>query len=167
QHKHIITAADISGLIEVTNSRISNLTCTLRKLGEIDDNLSINIQTDVNRIKSLPDVSDSFRQDLIQNVQQCEALAKCLPLENSHNVVPPSAIKRILAYLECEKKKRLIACMKEDLKHRISDIDISPIKELHPHETDDQTIERAVFVLYAAEPDSFELKSYFQRFLLL
>ncbi|CAL4060181.1 unnamed protein product, partial [Meganyctiphanes norvegica] len=157
-HEPIITAADVSGLIEVTKARVSNLTCTLRKLGEIDDYLNINIQTDVNRILALPYISYSLRHDLIQGVQQCDALTKCLPLEYSDSVVPPPAIKRILAYLKCEKKNRLISCMKEDLKRHIYDIDISPIKELHPHETDDQTIERALFVLYGAETDSFELK---------
>ncbi|CAL4060182.1 unnamed protein product [Meganyctiphanes norvegica] len=157
-HEPIITAADVSGLIEITKARVSNLTCTLRKLGKVDDYYNINIQHSVEAVLAQPHLSYSLKHDLIQGFQQCEAFTKCLPLEYSDSVVPPPAIKRILAYLKCEKKNRLISCMKEDLKRHIYDIDISPIKELHPHETDDQTIERALFVLYGAETDSFELK---------
>ncbi|CAL4065405.1 unnamed protein product, partial [Meganyctiphanes norvegica] len=153
-HKHqkpLLTAGEVYSLVEVTKAKVSNLTCTLKKLHKIDDYLNINILPTVERVQATPYISYSLKHDLVQGLTQCEALTKCLPLEYSDEVVPPPAIKRILVFLQCEKKHRLISCMKEDLKRHIYDIDVSPIKHLYPYDTDDETIERMLFVLYGAE----------------
>merc|ERR1739838_1135566 len=159
-HKHhepLLTADDVYGLIEVAKAKVSNLTCTLKKLHKIDEYLNINIHPSVQHIQATPYISHSLKHDLIQGLQQCEHLTKCLPLEYSDEVAPPAVIKRVLVFLQCEKKHRLISCMKEDLKRHIYDVDVTPIKHLHPHETDDETIERLLFVLYGAETNTFDL----------
>jgi len=156
-HEPLISADDLSGLIEITKAKVSNLTCTLKKLGAVDDYLNLNPQFAINEVAALPHISYTLKHDLIQGIQLCEATVKCAPLEYSSTIVPPPAIKRILGYLQCEKKHRLIACMKEDLKRHIYDIDLSPIKDLFPDETADQIAQRALFVLYGAETNSFDL----------
>jgi len=156
-YEPLLNADDVYAMIDVTKARVSNLTCTLRKLGMVDDYLNINIQPKVEHILSAPHLSYGLKHDLVQGLQQCDALTKCLPLEYSDSVAPPASIKRILAFKQCWKKARLISCMKEDIKRHIHHIDVSPIKKLHPHETDDQTIERMLFVLYGAETNSFDL----------
>jgi len=155
--KPLLTADDVYALVDVTKAKVSNLTCTLKKLGMVDEYLNINIQHKIAHILSAHHLSYELKHDLVKGLQQCEAMAKCLPLEYSDDVVPPPAIKRIVTFLECNKKARLISCMKEDIKRHHHHVDATPIKELFPHETEDQITERLLFVLYGAQTNSFDL----------
>ncbi|CAL4060183.1 unnamed protein product [Meganyctiphanes norvegica] len=149
----IVDFDSLKSMTEKVKAKVSNFTCVLRKLEVIDSNYNVNTAKLVQQTLSYP-VSHSLKHDLVKRIEHCNQMVNCMPIENTESPVP-GTLQKLLAYLGCEKKLRLLACMKEDLRRNIGDYDLSgfPFQA-----SENERINKLLFVLWGAESSDFELQ---------
>ncbi|XP_066954433.1 uncharacterized protein [Macrobrachium rosenbergii] len=113
---------------------LSNYTCTLHKLGFIDEYLNLNVNGAIGNYNNLP-IGPEFKKDLVEGIYYCRDLTYCLPLHNLRSPLPLN-LQRLLMGMQCEKETRTDACFKEDLRKNIGEFDLS----LFPEDGDQETI---------------------------
>ncbi|XP_068201884.1 uncharacterized protein [Palaemon carinicauda] len=118
--------------VKKITASLSNYTCTLHKLGYIDEYLNLDLNNIVNNYKNLT-IGEGFRKDLVDGLYYCRDLSYCLPLQNPRSPLPIH-LQRLLMAMECEKETRTNACFKEDLRNNINEFDLS----LFPEEDDSE-----------------------------
>jgi len=123
QREPFFNRAEIEGMVDKVYAGLSNLTCTLRTIGAIDENLNIRIDNVINYINGIP-TDSTLKQDLLTGASFCHELTRCLPVEKLGNPLP-APLQRVLAYLECDRKARRHACFKHDIRQNIFNFDTS------------------------------------------
>ncbi|XP_063591480.1 uncharacterized protein LOC134768591 [Penaeus indicus] len=119
----IFDAVALSDAIGKVQTAIGNFTCVLRLLNVIDDNFNINYQQSVNIYNTV--VRDpNLRNDLITGISFCRDFSTCLPVEKLGSPIPVQ-LQRIMAFVKCERRTRLAACFKHDLRRNINQFDLS------------------------------------------
>ncbi|XP_068201881.1 uncharacterized protein [Palaemon carinicauda] len=113
--------------VKKITASLSNYTCTLHKLGYIDEYLNLDLNNIVNNYKNLT-IGEGFRKDLVDGLYYCRDLSYCLPLQNPRSPLPIH-LQRLLMAMECEKETRTNACFKEDLRNNIDEFDLSLFPE--------------------------------------
>ncbi|XP_068201889.1 uncharacterized protein [Palaemon carinicauda] len=106
---------------------LSNYTCTLHKLGLIDEYLNPNPTNYLEQYNQLP-ISDGLKKDLAYGINHCVQLTYCLPLERLKSPLPLN-LQYLLMAMKCEKETRVDACFKEDLRKNINEFDLSLFPE--------------------------------------
>ncbi|XP_066955801.1 uncharacterized protein [Macrobrachium rosenbergii] len=102
---------------------LSNYTCTLHKLGIIDEYLNLRATHLISDYGKLP-LSDSLKKDLAEGLFYCRDLTYCLPVDKPRSPLPLN-LQRLLMAMKCEKETRTNACFKEDLRRNIEGFDLS------------------------------------------
>ncbi|XP_066954430.1 uncharacterized protein [Macrobrachium rosenbergii] len=106
---------------------LSNYTCTLHKLGLIDEYLNLHAANYVELYNQLP-ISDGLKKDLADGINHCVQLTYCLPLERLKSPLPLN-LQYLLMAMKCEKETRTDACFKDDLRKNIDEFDLSLFPE--------------------------------------
>ncbi|XP_042890126.1 uncharacterized protein LOC122265043 [Penaeus japonicus] len=106
---------------------IGNLTCALHRLSVIDRDLNI-IPQNINRLVFERVTDRDLRQDLLDGINFCREMVQCLP-EDRVSTALRYKLQRILAFMKCEKKTRLDACLKHDLRRNINRFDLSALPD--------------------------------------
>ncbi|XP_068202390.1 uncharacterized protein [Palaemon carinicauda] len=106
---------------------LSNYTCTLHKLGLIDEYLNLHATNYVEQYNQLP-ISDGLKEDLADGINHCVQLTYCLPLDRLKSPLPLN-LQYLLMAMKCEKETRVDACFKEDLRKNINEFDLSLFPE--------------------------------------
>ncbi|XP_069991816.1 uncharacterized protein [Penaeus vannamei] len=108
-------------------SGMGNFTCALQRLSVIDSNLNI-IPQNINRLVFERVTDRNLRQDLLSGINFCREMVQCLP-EDTVGTALRYKLQRILAFMKCEKKTRLDACLKHDLRQNIQRFDLSALPD--------------------------------------
>lgn len=145
QQKPFFDAATLQSNIATVKAAVSNFTCTLRKLDAIDDNLNIKTDSLINVYYQIP-INSNLRNDLINGLQYCQELVNCLPLERSKSSIPKE-LQRLVMFTKCEKKTRVAACFKDDLRKNINQFDLSAL----PNKPQTSDLEILMTILIGAE----------------
>ncbi|KAG0729775.1 hypothetical protein GWK47_029650 [Chionoecetes opilio] len=85
----------------------------------IDAELHVNQESFVNHYFWTTE-DDYLKTDLIKNIYFCKEASDGLPLERDHSPLH-ARLHRLMFFLKCEKKKRLAACLKHDLRANLDD----------------------------------------------
>lgn len=149
----VFDAETIMGMVDTVKAKISNFTCTLSRLGMVDSQFGVNIPKIRQETLSVMGVAQTLKQDLISRIDTCYKFSTCLPVESIGTPVPAS-IQRVMAFFKCERKLRLRACMKEDLRNNLASFDLSgfPIQA-----TEDERVEKLLFVLSNVDSKEFQI----------
>merc|ERR1712168_111048 len=120
-------ASMLENSLEKLNSAVGNFTCVLKKRGFVDDNMDILLNNIFKTVyKSVFDVY--LKQDLVAGLYQCSYLLQCLP-EDRVGSAFPYKLQRLLAFHKCERKARMTACLKQDLRKNIQNFDTSVLPD--------------------------------------
>ncbi|KAK8382634.1 hypothetical protein O3P69_015452 [Scylla paramamosain] len=107
------------------NAALSNFTCVLVSINAIDEELRVKQDSFVNHYYlTIP--NDQLKIDLIQNIYYCYEASEGLPLERDHSPLH-ARLHRLMFFLKCEKKKRLAACLKHDIRANLDQYNLSGI----------------------------------------
>ncbi|XP_066955793.1 uncharacterized protein [Macrobrachium rosenbergii] len=124
---------------------LSNFTCTLRKLKYIDDNLNLRADTIFNAYYKIP---------IDNNLRLPFPFQSCLPLQKLKSPLPLPLI-RLVMFTQCERKTRLGACFKHDLRKNINQFDLSGLQGIGGRSN---TLDHLMTILVGAESlDELEL----------
>ncbi|XP_018023718.1 uncharacterized protein LOC108679577 [Hyalella azteca] len=105
-------------------AKISNKTCVFRELGFIDASDELLYENITNEIKNIKGLDLQVQEDLLESVQLCKQVATCIKTDNILVPSPPQHI-RFKVFLKCYKQKKLMACLKKDLRAKSSEFDFS------------------------------------------
>ncbi|XP_063591324.1 uncharacterized protein LOC134768428 [Penaeus indicus] len=102
---------------------LGNFTCILERMEMVDANLDISHEVLAAKAFRLP-VAGDLKTDLVQAVNYCRDLTRCLPLEKTRSPVPHQ-LQRAIAYIKCEKDARFLACLKHSLRKDVDHFGLS------------------------------------------
>ncbi|XP_069990725.1 uncharacterized protein [Penaeus vannamei] len=131
---------------------LGNFTCILEKLEMVDANLEINHEVLAANAFRLP-VAGDLKADLVQAVNYCRDLTRCLPLEKTRSPVPHQ-LQRAIAFIKCEKDARFLACLKHGLR---KDVDHFGLSLLPGYSGGSDDLERLLELLLQSE-SAYELE---------
>jgi len=135
--KHLMTKA---------LAKVSNYTCVMEKLQIVDENLNLQIDTMKEGIKTA--VSDpSLRDDLVEIVDYCSKFSMCLPDDSKSPM--PIELKRLMAFMKCDKKLRMSMCMKRDILEHLEFFDVSALP--FNSQDEEEMAEKLLHVLWGSE----------------
>ncbi|CAL4122399.1 unnamed protein product, partial [Meganyctiphanes norvegica] len=126
--------------------KVNTLLCVLRKFEYVDNATNILYDNMKRDVKMITGLDSNLKEDLLKAVDHCKAAAMCI--EDS-NTGMPADIKQILSFLKCEKKTRMDACMKADLRKHIAEFDLSVFNS---EADEDAKVEKLLYVLWGADP---------------
>ncbi|CAL4065621.1 unnamed protein product, partial [Meganyctiphanes norvegica] len=126
--------------------KVNTLLCVLRKFEYVDNATNILYDNMKRDAKMITGLDSNLKEDLLKAVDHCKAAAMCI--EDS-NIGMPAEIKQILSFLKCEKKTRMDACMKADLRKHIAEFDLSVF---YSEADEDAKVEKLLHVLWGADP---------------
>ncbi|XP_064109626.1 uncharacterized protein LOC135217592 [Macrobrachium nipponense] len=109
--------------IQKITAALSNYTCTLYRLGVIDEYLNLNIRTAIERYRSMP-ISEGLKRDLTDGISYCNDLTYCIPIEKLRSPLPLN-LQRLLTAMKCERETRTSACFKDDIRKNLDKFDQS------------------------------------------
>jgi len=141
------TSELLKKMVKKVKAKVGTLMCVLKKMGGIDENknlkiASIKAQTE----KYSAGLDPALKADLFGVIDKCSEFTKCVEDKDSPL---PIELQRIMAYLKCDKKKRVAICMKADLRKYMSEFDLSAFgMELD----EDDKVEKLLHVLWGADP---------------
>ncbi|CAL4065034.1 unnamed protein product, partial [Meganyctiphanes norvegica] len=127
--------------------KVGTMKCVLKQMGYIDENKNLNtriIKSETERGAAA--LHPALKADLIGRVDKCFEFSKCVEDKDSPL---PIELQRIMAYLKCDKKKRVAICMKADLRKYMSEFDLSAFGMEYD---EDDKIEKLLHVLWGADP---------------
>ncbi|XP_050739432.1 uncharacterized protein LOC127009939 [Eriocheir sinensis] len=137
---------DIQQTKENMQALISNFTCILTKLAVVNSNLDLNHQGLTNSVVNLP-VASELKQDLLESIEFCRDLTRCMPLEKQQLPVPRK-LQRIMDYVKCEKERRLEACHKHSLRQNLQNFNLN---QLPLSGSRSRRVEEVVNILFDAQ----------------
>ncbi|XP_064109627.1 uncharacterized protein LOC135217593 [Macrobrachium nipponense] len=153
QHQRHLDRFTLQDSVLKVQAALSNFTCTLRKLKYIDDNLNLRTDTIFNDYYKIP-IDNNLRDDLIEGIDYCNQLVSCLPLQKLKSPLPLPLI-RLVRFTQCERKTRLGACFKHDLRKNINQFDLSGLQGIGGRSN---TVDHLMTILVGAESlDELEL----------
>ena len=88
-----------------------------------------------------------LKQDLLAGIYQCSYELQCLP-EDRVGSAYPYKLQRLLAFHKCERKARLTACLKQDLRYHFKNFDSTVLPDDNGRTGE---IEKIITVLLGAE----------------
>jgi len=134
-------------MVKKVKAKVGTLMCVLKKMGSVDENKNLNIAfMKSETLKYSAGLDAALKEDLIDVIDKCHDFTKCVEDKDSPL---PIELQRIMAFLKCDKKKRVAICMKADLRKHMDEFDLSGF----PMEGDeDDKVEKLLHVLWAADP---------------
>ncbi|XP_064108946.1 uncharacterized protein LOC135217157 [Macrobrachium nipponense] len=130
---------------------LRNFTCVFGQLRLIDQRLNIDYDTMINNYYN-SQIDNQLREDLISGINYCRELVSCMPEDKS----PVSfELQRLMAFARCERKTRLSACLRRDLRNNLQHFDVSALPDDGQRTSD---IEKLLTILVGQESlDQLEL----------
>ncbi|XP_068201912.1 uncharacterized protein [Palaemon carinicauda] len=130
---------------------LRNFTCVLGQLQLVDQRLNIDYDMMINNYYNSR-IDSELREDLISGLYYCRELVSCMPEDKS----PISLeVQRLMAFAKCEKKTRLSACLRRDLRNNLHQFDISALPDDGQRTTD---VEKLLTILIGQDSlDQLEL----------
>ncbi|XP_042890131.1 uncharacterized protein LOC122265048 [Penaeus japonicus] len=147
-----LTAERLSEARDKAVALLGNFTCILEKLEMVNANLDINYELLAANAFRLP-VPGDLKSDLVQAVNYCRDLTRCLPLEKARSPVPHQ-LQRAIAYIKCEKDARFTACLKHGLRQ---DVDHFGLSLLPGYSGSSEDLDRLLELLLQSE-SAYELE---------
>ncbi|XP_069991638.1 uncharacterized protein [Penaeus vannamei] len=105
--------------------RLSNYTCALEKLEVINNDFDIlyeKIKDDLDNLR----IDQELKEDLKNATDFCKDLVECMPEPLVRTVITPR-LRRIMAFLRCERETRYQACVKHDYRKRLTQYDMTEL----------------------------------------
>merc|ERR1711915_180423 len=135
-------------MVKKVKGKVGTLMCVLKKLKFIDGNKNMDFayfKSEQERYAAA--LHPQLKNDLVDLVDKCQEFTKCV--EDKDSPIPVK-LQRILAFIKCDKKGRVKACMKADLRNYLSEFDLSGLPEYDGDE--DDKVEKLLHVLWGADP---------------
>ncbi|KAF2359081.1 hypothetical protein FHG87_010163 [Trinorchestia longiramus] len=105
-------------------AKTSNMTCVLRELGHLDNKDELIYDSLIAEINGLADVDAEFKNDLVNSIDGCKAMATCLPLSDIAFPLTP-ALMRWSTFSKCHAGGVFQACIKKDLRQNAGEFELS------------------------------------------
>ncbi|XP_037786340.1 uncharacterized protein LOC119582176 [Penaeus monodon] len=114
-------------MVEKVKAKVSNFTCVLKKMKVVDDEFNLDYEEMI-KVRTEVPIDDTLKNELVKTINHCKKFTNAWPLEDSGSPMPKK-LQEIVAFVKCEKKARLKACMKIDLLKHLAEFDLSDFSE--------------------------------------
>ncbi|XP_018016986.1 uncharacterized protein LOC108673640 [Hyalella azteca] len=110
-------------LSERMMAKTSNATCVLRQLGYMDENDHLLYENYVSNINALSVNDAELKTDLVEGVNDCKAMAECLPLTKIAYPLT-AALMRWSTWSKCYVSMVYQSCIKKDLRANAQEFEL-------------------------------------------
>ncbi|CAL4065620.1 unnamed protein product, partial [Meganyctiphanes norvegica] len=130
-------------MVKKVKAKVHMLTCVMEKFGFMDENKNLQFEDMKLKYSQMTHLDAYLRADLIESVDKCKTFSMCLPSASDSPV--PVRFQQILSFKMCDKKARMEACMKADLRKYKSEFDLSAFPT---EEDEDAKVEKLLHLLW-------------------
>lgn len=98
-------------------AKVSNMTCVIKQMGYMDKFDNIDYDALVAEANSIPTAEAQLKTDIAKGINDCKAMAICLPLNDIAYPLTPTLL-RWSNFSKCKVSQDYQACLKKDLRER-------------------------------------------------
>ncbi|XP_042890129.1 uncharacterized protein LOC122265046 [Penaeus japonicus] len=136
-------------MVAKMKAKIGNFTCVMKKMQYVDEDFNIKFDYMKQEIKDFV-INDELQADLMKGIDKCEDITQCLSSDKSGSPMPKK-LKKMLAFLKCDKKTRFSICMKHDFMKHLDKFETSAIQM--EDEGEEEVAEKLIHIMWGLEAD--------------
>ncbi|XP_064108951.1 uncharacterized protein LOC135217162 [Macrobrachium nipponense] len=121
---NIFSGVDLASATTKLRESIYDFACVLQRMEMIDEFFNVNYLTVLNTFIDNNEIDYRLADDLRDGINQCREAEKCLPEDGS---VMPQDIRRLMKFIACERRTRLEACFRHDLRQNLHRYDLEAL----------------------------------------
>ncbi|XP_066954522.1 uncharacterized protein [Macrobrachium rosenbergii] len=121
---NIFSGVDLASATAKLRESIFEFACVLQRMEIIDEFYNVNYLTVLNTFIDNNEIDYRLADDLRDGINHCREAEKCLPEDGS---VMPQEIRRLMKFIACERRTRLVACFRHDLRQNLHRYDLEAL----------------------------------------
>ncbi|XP_046643037.1 uncharacterized protein LOC124328337 [Daphnia pulicaria] len=108
---------NVSSLFAKQQAILGNMTCVMKEIGFIGEDMQPLYDNIRKRIDDLP-VTAQLKTDLIEGIETCQQFSSCMPVKTFGDIPILRDIVKPYTFFKCFKGKKIEACMKKDMREK-------------------------------------------------
>ncbi|XP_037786089.1 uncharacterized protein LOC119581975 [Penaeus monodon] len=117
--KRFINTDKAEEMKEEMKTKLSNITCALRKLEYINEDKTPNYGKFKEEIEAM-EITETLKKDFLMAVDMCQKFSQCLPVERVKHPFMQE-MGTTMGFMKCCGMKRMTMCMREDFRKYASE----------------------------------------------